>query len=286
MGFGVAGGTAAYLLSSAGHDVSVLERAPEVGPVGAGILLQPSGQLVLKRLGMVEAVTRSAEPIHELYAITHRRNVLVRLPYSDISPGCHAYGVHRGTLFNVIHRAALGTTTKFVLGCEIVDRKVTGEGVYAVDRSAERHGPFDFLVVADGSRSALRSVCGIKQRVHTYPYGAIWGIGNCNAVRERLFQVVEGTDKLIGLLPIGDGKCTLFASARPGEWAHTLDGGFVAWRDALLKLCPQAEEVFESLPSPEDLRFTDYRHVWMQSWHDDRVVFLGDSAHSMSPHLG
>jgi hypothetical protein len=33
----------AFLLARAGHRVELFERAPVVGPVGAGILLQPSG---------------------------------------------------------------------------------------------------------------------------------------------------------------------------------------------------------------------------------------------------
>src|SRR5204863_331163 len=71
VGCGVAGAAAAFLLAEAGHDVTLFERAEEVGPVGAGVLLQPSGQMVLDRLGLLEIVTRCAEPIERLRAITH-----------------------------------------------------------------------------------------------------------------------------------------------------------------------------------------------------------------------
>src|SRR5712691_10882773 len=54
IGLGVAGATAAHLLAKAGHVVTLFERAQRVGPVGAGVLLQPSGQLVLKDLGLLE----------------------------------------------------------------------------------------------------------------------------------------------------------------------------------------------------------------------------------------
>src|SRR5262245_36164353 len=59
-GFGVAGGALAILLSRAGHDVTLLERAPNVGPVGAGFLLQPSGQRVLEALGLLERIVPRA----------------------------------------------------------------------------------------------------------------------------------------------------------------------------------------------------------------------------------
>ena len=285
-GFGIAGGTASYLLARDGHVVTLFERSPTIGPVGAGILLQPSGQVVLKRLGVLDDAIRDAEPVHGLLAYTHRGRILTRLSYSAISPGCQAYGVHRGSLFDVINKAVRSTEATVVLDCEIVDRRIHSDGLFAIERDGREYGPFDFLVAADGSKSALRAASGIRQRVHTYPYGAIWGVGDCSAVRGYLFQVVEGTAKLIGLLPIGKGQCTLFVSARPGEWAHISAGGFGEWSDDVLRLCPKAEEVFVSISGADQLRFTDYRHAWMQSWHDDRIVFLGDAAHAMSPHLG
>ena len=51
VGSGMAGTMAAALLARAGHAVTLFERAPRVGPVGAGLLLQPSGQAVLRRAG-------------------------------------------------------------------------------------------------------------------------------------------------------------------------------------------------------------------------------------------
>ena len=47
VGFGIAGGLSAYLLSKAGHDVTLMEQTETLGPSGAGVLLQPSGQMVL-----------------------------------------------------------------------------------------------------------------------------------------------------------------------------------------------------------------------------------------------
>ena len=43
VGYGTAGQALALLLSRDGHAVEVFERAPQLGPVGAGFLLQPTG---------------------------------------------------------------------------------------------------------------------------------------------------------------------------------------------------------------------------------------------------
>src|SRR5882724_3102457 len=93
VGCGVAGLTSAVVLGRGGHEVTLIERAPVLGPVGAGLLLQPSGQLGLRRLGLLEEVVARAEPIEGLHALTHRRRTLVRLCYRAIDPAMVGYGV-------------------------------------------------------------------------------------------------------------------------------------------------------------------------------------------------
>src|SRR5262245_59525655 len=103
VGLGVGGLTAAGLLAPAGHNVVVFERAPRGGPVGAGILLMPSGQQVLQKLGLLDEVTWQGEPIFELHALTHTGATLIRLPFAEAGPGLRAFGLHRGHLFTALY---------------------------------------------------------------------------------------------------------------------------------------------------------------------------------------
>lgn len=286
VGFGVAGGTAAFLLAKAGHEVSLFERALQVGPVGAGILLQPSGQMVLERIGLYDTVTQRGEPIEELHALTHRGHTLIRLAYAEIEPGCRAYGLQRGDLFEAIHAQVLAQPVRIHLGHEIVAHRADNDRVFARDAHGCEHGPFDFLVAADGSRSLLRAGLPLTRWLHEYAYGALWLIGRCGAVRGKLHQVVRGTTHLLGLLPMGDRRCSLFWSLRRDEKDALWRNGFAAWKDCVLKLCPLAEELFDGVSSFDPVAFTTYQHVWMRHWHDRHVLFLGDAAHAMSPHLG
>src|SRR5262245_43801157 len=83
VGFGIAGAATAYLLARTGHRVTLLERSPHVGPIGAGLLLQPVGQIVLQRMGLLDRVLAGAAPIEELHAIRHGGKDLIRLRYAD-----------------------------------------------------------------------------------------------------------------------------------------------------------------------------------------------------------
>lgn len=286
VGFGVAGATASFLLARAGHVVTLFERAPEVGPVGAGILLQPSGQQVLRDLGLLDKVARLGEPIEEIHAVTHRGGTLVRLPYSDIGKEGKAYGLHRGDLFGALHEAVLAHDVQVQLGREIHAYRNSKRQVLLADISCREHGPFDFILAADGSRSALRRASKIPKLVHEYAYGVMWAMGRCSAFKNKLHQVVRGTQELIGLLPMGQGRCSLFYSLRRDKKEGVWQRGIESWKAKVLKLCPLAEEVLAEIVSFKQVAFTTYLHVWMRSWFDNHVLFLGDAAHAMSPHLG
>jgi 2-polyprenyl-6-methoxyphenol hydroxylase-like FAD-dependent oxidoreductase len=270
VGFGVAGGATAALLARPGHEVTLFERASSVGPVGAGVLLQPSGQHVLDRLGILEQVAARGERIDELVAWTRRGRQLMRLRYADLDAGLHGLGVHRGDLFAALEALVRGAGVDVRLGSEV----------------KEPPGGFDVVVAADGSRSLLRERAGLTRLCHEYAYGALWAIARSTAVRGRLHQRVHGTRRLIGLLPLGDGRCNVFWSLRTDEHAALVARGFEAWRREAVELCPEAAEALASLAGFEDTSFTTYRHVVVRSVHKDRLVLAGDAAHAMSPHLG
>jgi 2-polyprenyl-6-methoxyphenol hydroxylase-like FAD-dependent oxidoreductase len=285
-GGGIAGVTVALYLARQGHRVELFERAPLLQPVGAGILLQSSGQAVLADLDLLGAIAAAAEPIAEVHAVTHRGHTLVRLPYADAGSGCHALGVARGTIFTVLIEAANKAGVAVFPGHEVTATDESAAGIALRTETGARLGPFDFVIAADGSRSRLRAQSGLECFVHEYRHGALWAIGPVGSVRGKLLQVVRGTHQLLGILPMGGDRASFFWGV-PSDQLATLHGrGFAAWRQTVTALCPAANDVLAEISSFESTRFTTYRHVVLRRWHTAGTVFLGDAAHAMSPHLG
>lgn len=288
VGFGMSGATSAYLLARDGHAVTLIERAPEVGPIGAGVLLQCSGQEVLRHLGKLDHVLAHAAPIEELHA-RHAKSgrTLVCNRYGDYAPGCRAYGVHRGVLFNTLHDLVRTQPVDVRLGCEIVSRESTPGGeVLLVDSSGMRHGPFDCVICGDGSRSQLRQVFGFKASVLKYEHGTLWVTVPGAGVPGKLLQVVRGTQQLFGLLPLGDGLVSIYWGLPTRDFEAVRKRGLDALKHEILAFSPEAEEPLACLQDFDQLIHTTYQHVRMRRHHDDRVIFIGDAAHAMSPHLG
>jgi 2-polyprenyl-6-methoxyphenol hydroxylase-like FAD-dependent oxidoreductase len=287
IGAGTAGSACALFLSRAGHSVRVFERVADPQPVGAGIIVQPTGQAVLARLGLLERVAARAALLDRLWLRTPKGRTLVDLHYAAVDRSWFGLGTHRGVLFEALYEAARAEV-EVTTGVEIKQRRER----MLIDSNGGEHGPFELVVVADGALLALRA--GKATRDAAYPWGALWFVAPDpdRVFTRELYQVAAGTRALYGVLPTGLGPSgdvpvvSLFwslAADRLDDWrARGLD----AWKREVLALDPRVGHVLDQITAPEQLTFARYRDVRMRDWHGDGVVFVGDAAHATSPQLG
>jgi 2-polyprenyl-6-methoxyphenol hydroxylase-like FAD-dependent oxidoreductase len=285
VGGGIAGCAAALLLARDGHDVELLEQTPHIGPVGAGILVQPSGQRVLAEMNLLAAIDAKAARIEALIAWTHLGRQLSRLTYGDHTPGMCALGVHRADLFEAIHAASCEAGVRVRLG-HSVDRSRLTRGARQLMCGDAIVGTYDLVIAADGSRSRLRMSSGLPAFTHAYTGAALWAVGRSETPVDQLVQYTRGNIDLCGLLPMGGGRCSFFWSVDTSDLSRLKAGSFEAWRGQVLELAPAAEGVLRSLTKWDDLMFASYRAVAMLRVTGDRLVFIGDAAHAAGPHLG
>lgn len=292
VGAGTAGSASAIALARAGHEITVFEQVADPRPVGAGITLQPTGQAALAALGLLERVLDHGARIDRLTCTRRGGAPLISLSYGSVHTALFGIGMHRGVLFELLFSTARTAGATMHCGVRIASSPCDRDGRWLVAEDGTRHGPFDLVICADGSVCELH---GEAPRVHTrpYPWGALWIVADDPGIARThtLTQVVDGARRMLGLLPTGrdpSGRevTSLFWSLRADRVDAWRSAGIDAWRDEVIAFDPRAAPIVEPLVDLESVVFTRYRDVSMWPYHGDRIVFIGDAAHAMSPQLG
>ena len=293
VGYGTGGQAAALALARAGHHIEVFERVPNPGPVGAGFLLQPTGLQALWQLGLLDRACELGAPVARLHGETAEGRAVMDMRYADLDSRLSGLGMQRGALFALLHEAiATQGEVQLRAGHAIVELDCDGGRLR--DASGQWHGPFDAVVVADGSASTLRAaVTGM--RIDTpYPWGALWCLlpeGEW-PWRGELRQRYRLARQMAGMLPVGTmpgdpvRRLSFFWSLPTGQFDACRDAGRDAWLAELEALWPQARERLGDDFPIACLARAAYRDAIPKRWSRGRAVLLGDAAHAMSPQLG
>lgn len=286
VGYGIAGISAAIFLRQLGHEIVHYERSVATGPAGGGLLLNGVGLAVLDRLGLRAKAIACGAIITRVRGETLDGRQVMDLRYEEHGSDEHGLGIERSTLWALLsaadERVALHTSTSIV--------SVDAANGFLFSDDGVRLGPFDLIVAADGAGSGVRAaLSSLVRHDRGYPWGALVcllddpiGIGaNC------VFQSFAGT-RHASIWPVGSrtpdtpGRVSVSVNV-PMKQLESLRG-IEAWRAYSARLCPRLHPLLGQTIG-EPLLFW-YRDTVLRRFYRDRIVLIGDAAHSMSPQLG
>jgi len=262
IGCGVAGMASAMYLARDGHDVTIFDRFAEPRALGAGLLLQPSGQAVLRDLGLLDAVAVEAARIDHLDSRNRSGRRVLDLPYS-LAPHGPGLGVHRSRLFAAMWKGLRTLPIETCFGSAVSGLDDNGRALLLED--GRRYG-FELIVVAAGVHSPLRRHFAIA-RDHTYPWGCLWTTLRLPAGQALpvLQQRVDGARIMIGLLPVGLGEAALFWSLRNDRVEEWRSEPLAIWKRRIAEIWPEIEPALETLTGHDQVAHATYRDVALRN---------------------
>jgi salicylate hydroxylase len=289
-GCGPAGLAAVLLLVRDGHRVTILERFDAPAPIGSGLMIQPTGLAVLRVLGLDRALIARSARIDRLFGEANGR-VVLDVAYATLgTAGLCGFGVHRATLFAVLHDAVAAAGVPLETGRAIAGSEGTsGDRRRLIFADGTRSLPFDLVVDALGTRTPLAPPCGRALR-----YGALWAsLDRVDGFApDALEQRYRRASTMAGVLPIGcppgttGEQAAFFWSIRADRLEAWRTAGLTAWKDEVRDLWPATAPLLDQIDDPGQLTFARYAHRTLPRPAETALIHIGDAWHSASPQLG
>jgi salicylate hydroxylase len=306
VGAGLGGLTAALALRQKGLQVTVLERAPALGEIGAGIQTAPNASRILLGLGLrkrLEAI--HTEPLDQVRRRWSDGSIIALTPLGErckLEFGAPYWHYHRADL----HKVLLDACRDPLMPGPVVDIH-TSSGVVEVDRtnpsrpvavtaSGKRHEA-DVLIGADGIRSNVRDLIGFPDTLEysgemayrvLIPGDKIAADPATRWLVDRFQSTIwYGPDRHLVHYMIRGGEFLNVVAIVPGnndvaeQWSmpattQDLVESFADWDERVAAMLSKAEGDMSV--------WAMYQRRRDPVWVDGNVALLGDACHAMLPY--
>lgn len=280
IGAGIGGLTAALALQQNGRRVTVYESAPEIKPVGAGIIMANNAMQIFDKLGVRNKIEQAGCKISNIRITDARLNTLLA---SDLTKFENKYGVHNVA----IHRADLQQILADEAGWPNIQ---LGKRLMHIEKGANFQLAFEdgsivhseAVIGADGIRSIVRSryfetgtIRDTKQRCWRGICELDWGSRfNHEAIE------AWGKGRRFGFVKISDKKVYWYAVINEALMKGAgLTELFSEFHPDILKIISE---------TPGDrIIFNDLIDLQpIAQWRQGKICLLGDAAHATTPNMG
>lgn len=284
-GAGIAGTAVAYWLSKLGHEVLLVERAPELRSGGYVLNLWGVGYDAVEKMGLLPRLLELQYQSDELRMVDRRgrtrggypSSVLLRLTHGRITT------LARADIAAAIH-AALDGRVETVFGDSIDE--VYDDGAHV--RVSFEHAPpreVDLVIGADGLHSRVRQLVFGPDANFEYPMGchvAAFEVAGYRPRDDRLYVAHTAAGRYVARFPIRDDKVLFFMLLRDEYLADAVSTTDSERKAALTKAfgdmgweCPA---ILSALQHADGLYFDSISQIRMDAWVKARVALVGDAA--------
>lgn len=287
VGGGIAGLATGIALRRAGIPFTLIERAPELRNVGAGMQVWTNGVWALERLGLSDKADAIGNPIERMMFRTWRGATLIDIPIAELAAqeGLKPpMVVQRPQLLEML--ADELKDTSLVRTASVAGFEQNADGVtVTLDDGRELSGAV--LVGADGANSAIRATVfpgtDIEYRGYQY-FRALAPPIASNTPDVSSFMLGRG-DRF-GIEGGRDWTYVFGAIVTPEGTRDTERGRKQDFLDRFRGFASPALEAIEALPEETIGRADVYDIDPLESWVDRRVALIGDAAHAITPNRG
>lgn len=281
VGAGIGGLSTALALKQNGQDVTIYESAPEIKPVGAGILMANNAMQVFDKLGVRKKIEKAGCKISNIKITDAQLNTIST---ADLTKYENKYGV-----YNVaIHRADLQKILADEIGFQNIQ---LSKRLLKIEQGKEFKLTFednttvkaDLVIGADGIKSVVRNQLfgtGTLRDTKQKCWRGICELDWTSKYNDEAFEA-WGKGKRFGFVKIGNNKVYWFAVTN-----ETLMKDNLNITELFKNFHPEIVKIISETPKDKIILSDIIDLQPIKQWQNGKVCLIGDAAHATTPNMG
>jgi len=293
VGAGGGGAILGLTLAQRGVRVCVIERERTHLARPRVETIQPNGQQILHRLGLLDTLgAKTVQPVQRFHFIRIGGRPLCSVDYGMLPPPWNRALVAQSNKVHELILARLSAQPTAELRCGVefqglIQRNgsITGVTVRGQDGESCTQIEAQLVVGADGAGSLVRQALGLPAALHRYRHGYLIALLPRPSTIEEEARYYVGRGEILGLFPAPQQRVLSLYMVEAAAVTDFKARGLGFFKQRLTAIDPALRVPLEQLTTWEQVGFLPCARVRARRWVVNGAALIGDAAHAMNPHV-
>ncbi|PWN61276.1 FAD-dependent monooxygenase [Chryseobacterium viscerum] len=281
IGAGIGGLTLGNILKQHQYDFMIYEAAPEIKPVGAGIMMAINAMQVFDQLGLKEKIENAGNKVHRIVIANESLQPISKTEILELEAQYNSCNV-------AIHRAELQRILAENLSPDAIQlnhslQKIEKRENYILDFENGNHIESQIVFGADGIKSPIRNQILKTGTIRNSGQKCWRGLLDFDLPEKHHQEAFEmwGKGKRFGFVKISDKKVYWYACVNEKSFGRSVE---IA--DIFNDFDPLVLQLIEATASENIICNTISDLAPIPQWYSENLCLIGDAAHATTPNMG